>query len=224
MSELIDDIDLIENAEPRIACVLLLDTSTSMEEEMPALNEGLQSLLSAIRQDELASKRVELAVIEFNSEARIIQEFTTVENLESIDPLFADGLTSMGTAIIQGVDLIEKRKTRYKTNGIPYYRPWLFIMTDGMPTDTDKVDQASELLRISLQNKGLTVFPIGIGNGVDYESLKRITHVSPKKLGEDKWQELFNWVSASLSVVSSSRPGDINISLPSYDSWESTNL
>ena len=128
--------DFVENPEPRCPVVLLLDTSGSMvnNNAIEQLNKGIQSFKQAIAQDPVASLRVESAIITFNSSVKIVQNFVIMDEFNP--PLFtAEGTTSMGQAIEQGLDLVESRKNEYKNNGIDFYRPWVFLITDGEPTD-----------------------------------------------------------------------------------------
>ena len=64
-------VEFAENPEARCPCVLLLDTSGSMQgTPIDALNEGLYALKEDLMKNSLASRRVEVAVVTFNS-ARI---------------------------------------------------------------------------------------------------------------------------------------------------------
>ena len=59
-----DSDNFADNPEPRCPCMLLLDTSASMEgEPIAALNKGLQTFRSELFEDSLAMKRVEIAVV-----------------------------------------------------------------------------------------------------------------------------------------------------------------
>jgi hypothetical protein len=49
----------------------------------------------------------------------------------------------MGSAIDLTLDLIESRKQTYKANGTPYFRPWIFLVTDGEPTDGNRWQEAA---------------------------------------------------------------------------------
>jgi len=69
----LDTIDFAINPEPRCACLLVLDTSGSMEgERIDALNEGLQTFQDALRQDELAAKRVEVGILTFGDTVDLV--------------------------------------------------------------------------------------------------------------------------------------------------------
>jgi uncharacterized protein YegL len=53
-------------------------------------------------------------------------------------------MMSEGTNLALGkIDKIEERKQPYRNNGIDYYRPGLFLITDGLPTEPPEVVQAA---------------------------------------------------------------------------------
>src|SRR5438034_874640 len=127
--------DFAINPEPRLPCVLLLDVSESMQgKPIAELNAGLQAYRQELLADPLAAKRVEVAVVTFGGEVRTVVEFTTTENFQP-PVLTARGLTPLGSAVEQGLAMIGQRKQAYRDNGIAYFRPWVFLITDGCPTD-----------------------------------------------------------------------------------------
>jgi uncharacterized protein YegL len=74
----LDDVDLKTNAEPRAACLLILDTSSSMEgEPISELNAGLQMLQRDLQTDSTAKKRVEIGIVTFGSNVDVAQDFVT---------------------------------------------------------------------------------------------------------------------------------------------------
>ena len=122
-SSLIDAVEFAENQEPRCPCVLLLDTSGSMAgQPIAALNAGLATFRDDLMLDPVAPKRVEVAVVAFDTTVRLVQDFVTPDRF--VPPvLTAQGATHMGAAINTALDMVEQRKNRYKEAGIPYYRP-----------------------------------------------------------------------------------------------------
>jgi uncharacterized protein YegL len=190
--------EFADNPEPRCPCVLLLDTSRSMAgEPIAALLRALHVFRDELLAVPLARKRVEVAVISFGAEVRVVQDFVTVDRFQP-PPLQAEGETPLCTAIVRGLDLVEQRKERYRRNGVPYSRPWLFLITDGMPQgDTlEMTRQAVQRVRASEAARKAAFFAVGI-DGANMKLLARISVRPPMKLEGLRFSEFFAWLSAS---------------------------
>ena len=200
------DLAFAENPEPRCACLLLLDTSGSMMgEKIAQLNEGIRTLEQELKGDSIAAKRVELAIITFGP-VQVVQDFTTADSFLA-PTLSANADTPMGSAIQRGVQMIAERKQSYKNNGIGYYRPWMFLITDGEPTDD--VTAAADLVRQGETTKNFSFYAVG----VDSANMTRLSSICPPgkvplKLKGLAFRELFVWLSNSLGSVSRSQQGD----------------
>ena len=216
MTQLDAAVEFATNPEPRCACVLLLDVSGSMGgQPIAALNEGLAAFASDLATDSLASQRVEVAIVTFGGAGvEVRQDFVTAGQLEPVR-LEASGGTPMGAAIERAVDMVEQRKAQYKANGVLYYRPWVFLITDGEPTD-DWKDAAARVHQVEEAN-GLAFFAVGV-EGANMDVLGEIAVRSPLKLQGLKFVELFVWLSQSQRTVSSSKPGD-QTALPTVEGW-----
>jgi uncharacterized protein YegL len=206
-----------ENAEPRCACVLLLDTSGSMVgAKIEALNQGLRTFHEQLMSDSTARRRVELAVVTFNSTVEVIHDFSSPENF-SPPALTATGTTHTGQAIVMALDMLEARKATYKANSILYYRPWIFMITDGEPQGepASDVQDAIQRLHKAATDKKATFFAVGV-EGADREMLRAISPPDrvPVMLTGLDFRTLFEWLSRSLSKVGASKVSDEQVALP----------
>lgn len=215
--------EFVDNPENRCPVVLILDTSASMAgEPISALNAGIASFKFDIEQDPLASLRVELAIVTFGQQVEVLQDFVTVDDF--IAPkLTTSGKTPLGAALKLGLDILDIRKIIYKREGVQYYRPWVFLITDGAPTDGDA--WKAEAIRIhQLEKEGkLSFFTIGV-EGADEDVLKEIapSQRPPIMLRDLKFEELFRWLSSSVRRVSTNKIGGDMLALPSVNTWGSS--
>jgi uncharacterized protein YegL len=213
-SQLQDAVDFADNPEPRCPCVLLVDTSGSMSgERIDALNAGLDTFRDDLLRDALASRRIELAIVTFSSGARIVQDFVTVDRFEPPE-LCAGGQTHMAAGIAQALNLVDSRKSVYKENGIAYYRPWIFMVTDGQPegeTD-DLVLQAAQQIKERESSKKVAFFAVGV-EGANMSRLAQLTVRQPVKLKGLKFSDMFVWLSASMQTISHSEVNDVMVGL-----------
>ena len=202
--------DFANNPEPRVPCVLLLDTSGSMNgEPIAELNAGVILYKDLLMADPLASRRVEVAVVTFGGTVEVVHDFSTSERFHP-PHLRTGGGTPMGQAILQGLAMVNHRKKIYKDNGIAYFRPWVFLITDGGPTDEWK--SAAEAVRRAESDKSTAFFAVGVA-GANMEILSQISVRQPLKLNGLNFRELFLWLSQSQQLVSRSTPGE-QVSIP----------
>jgi len=202
--------EFAENPEPRVPCVLLLDVSGSMSgQPIAELNEGLGTLKDTLSADSLASKRAELAIVTFGGTVDVAQDFVTAGQFQP-PHLSARGGTPMGQAIVTGLDMIATRKSTYRANGISYYRPWVFLITDGGPDDGWQA--AADLVKQGEASKSFAFFTVGV-EGSNFEVLAKISTRAPVKLKGLNFRDLFLWLSQSMQSVSQSSPGD-KVTLP----------
>ena len=215
-----DEIQFAENPEPRCPCVLLVDVSTSMYgDPIAELNEGLAQFKEELNSDQLASLRVEVAVITFGSTAEVVQDFVTADQFEA-PTLVANGTTMMSAGINLALNKIEERKQIYRDNGVDYYRPWLFLLTDGAPTEPQEVvNAASAKLKQAESEQRVAAFSVGVG-GADMDILTEISPRRPMMLKEKEFKTMFVWLSQSMSRVSGSRTDDeITLDIDGLKDW-----
>jgi len=185
-------------------------------EKIAALNAGLWTFKHDLLQDNLASKRVEVAIVAFDTTVRVEHEFATAENFQP-PTLTAQSLTYTASGINKALDVLQTRKLEYKNNGISYYRPWVFLITDGAPYGEEQyvLTQAAQRVKEEETNKRVAFFAVGV-EGADMQSLQMLSVRSPIKLKGLNFREMFVWLSASMQRVSHSKP-DEQVPLPPPD-------
>jgi len=198
-----EGVEFAENPEPRCPCLLLLDTSGSMRgKPIDELNAGIRQFRDELFTDEMAQKRVEIAVVGFGP----VQTLSDFQTPDVFQPpiLTASGDTPIGGAIEVGLNLLDQRKQVYRNNGVTYYRPWVFLITDGGPTDYWQA--AAERVKQGELANHFSFFSVGV-EGARMDILSQISSREPVKLQELRFRDLFKWLSNSLTAVSKSQVG-----------------
>jgi uncharacterized protein YegL len=199
--------EFVENPENRCPVILLLDTSSSMSgQPIKELSRGVGVFKEDVQRDTKASLSVEVAIVSFGP-VQLLQDFVTIDQLTP-PQLEAEGYTPMGEAVEYAVGLLEGRKEIYKANGIQYYRPWIFLITDGAPTDSWQ--KAAQLIRQGEADRKFCFFAVGV-EGADMKTLRQIAPPErpPVLLNGIDFQPLFVWLSTSMKRVSSGKVGEV---------------
>ena len=195
--------------ERHVACVFLLDTSGSMQmnNAIGKLNEGLQAFkeqtMNDTTFDEHTKSCIDVALISFGPNVVLQQDFVPVS---SMDPpiLLAAGGTPMGGAIDMALDIIGQQKIRYNDLGTPYFRPWVFCITDGEPND-DYIVATQRLKQMEDQKKVLG-YCVGVENFNRQAMANIFNHERIFELKNLNFPALFKFVSSSLASVRNSDP------------------
>lgn len=207
------------NYEQKCLCVLVLDTSGSMNADnaIGQLNQGLQTFNSQIMNDETARDRLEIAIVSFNSEIKVELQPSLISEIE-MPTLKASGQTQLVRAIEEAQQVIKDRKDYYKSKGLTYYRPWIVVMTDGDPYPANQdIDGIAQKIQEDADAKKYVFFMIGVGNEVHDDVLSKLTtsQFPAMRMDAVNFAEFFQWLSASATVVVNSDDlTDSNVSIP----------
>lgn len=185
----------------RLPIYLVFDTSGSMSgEAIAAVNTGLQTLLSALRQDPYALETAYLSLITFDSSARVVTPLTEVAVFQPTQ-LKASGLTELGAALGLLAERIEADVAKNTPTQKGDWRPLVFLMTDGEPTD----DWRAGLARLKEVSTGIVV-ACAAGPKANTDVLNQITEAVVRLDTADSstFNAFFKWVSAA-SIQTSQR-------------------
>jgi uncharacterized protein YegL len=217
----LQDVDFADNPDPRCPCVLLIDVSSSMAgESIQNVNEGLRAFQQDTLGDPVAARRVEVAIVTFGTGATVVQDFVTVDQFNPPE-LEASGQTHMGHGIEVALDLLAQRKSVYKANGIAYYRPWIFLLTDGEPYgEPDNIVEAARQRLIHEQHANKTAFFAVGTESANFTRLQTfcLPERPPMRLKGVQFVELFVWLSRSQQAVAQSQVGQ-QVALPAATGW-----
>jgi uncharacterized protein YegL len=111
--------------------------------------------------------------------------------------------------------MIQSRKEQFRSSGVSYYRPWVFMLTDGAPQGDDEEDmirRATQRIAREEGEKRVSFFAVGVENA-NMERLKQIALRAPIKLHGLNFTEMFVWLSASMQRISHSETEE-QVALP----------
>jgi len=212
-----------ESFSRRLPIYILIDCSESMiGEPLAAVNRGLQQLCTDLKSDPVAIETAWLSVITFDSRARQIVPLTDVVQFAPPSLSVGPG-TSMGAAF----DLLVQRLKKEVRKNIPTqkgdWKPIVFLLTDGMPTDDWQ--KALKQFKKATSRMMVNIIAVGCGEDVDVDVLRAVTPnvLLMKQVSPGGFAAFFKWVSASVSTasVSASREGQgVNLPAPPAGAFE----
>jgi uncharacterized protein YegL len=206
----IPDVALRNNKSERLPCVLIVDGSLSMKQSgaIAHLQEGLKYLEERLKEDDDVADMAQIAIIRMGGNDEVTElTFGFEDAADFTAPIVeANGSTPLGKAVAHAMAMIESQKLKYKSAGITYKRPWLWIMSDGQPTD--EWHSVAEQARAAQNDKRFTVWAWGVGNQAPLDVLKAFT-IGERcyQLGERDLKEMFEFMSQSMSLGSKSIAG-----------------
>ena len=203
----------------RVPVVLVLDVSSSMEgDPIAELNEGCNRFFNEVRGDEAAAMSAEISIVTFDSNARVVHGFASAYDYpDVIKPFAADGCTATGPALELAEKLLAEREELYRENGIPSYKGWVIMLTDGKPYPDTGWRDVARRFRNRADRGELTYLCVGVGDDISEETLAELSPDEPGviRLQDLKFSAFFRWLSQSIHTVSCagvSKQDDVRLS------------
>lgn len=157
----------IENdCKTKCLCILVIDTSNSMNANnaIAELNDSLKRFKEVIMQDCVTKSMLELGIITFDSDVKVVQQPDKLTNVE-MPRLRAQGFSLLVPAIEEAQKLVEKREEYYKIRAIPYYKPRIIVITDGAHLDMRQdIARIASKIKSDVANKYYCFDLIDIGD------------------------------------------------------------
>lgn len=209
MSEFDDmpSVDFVENTAPRLPCVVIVDGSDSMtiNNRIDQLNAGLQQFEADLKDDPTSRTGVRIKVIRAGGSVDELVDWTDAKDFTA-PTVIADGLTPLGAAVGRALDDIEAEKRRMDEADIIRKRAWLFIFTDGEPTDS--WESAANRCQ-SLERQGsICVYAVGV-DGANTDTLAKFSSENPPAMvSSTDFKEFFRFLAASTKAGSISAKGE----------------
>lgn len=187
----------------RLPVYLVLDCSGSMSgEPIQAVNQGVKALVAELKGEPYAIETAYLSVITFESTAKQISPLTELMAFQE-PTLVAGGGTSLGAALKLLAQCFDKEVKKASDTEKGDWKPLVFLMTDGQPTDNWQ--QAAAALK-QKKPAPANIIACAAGDGADEFMLKQVTEivVKLKSLQPDDLKAFFKWVSQSIKQTSQS--------------------
>lgn len=185
----------------RLPIYLLIDSSGSMHgEPIESVNVGLSAMLTALRQDPYALETVFLSIITFDSKVKELLHLQSLETAQVDDiELPRSGATHMGEGLNMVCDCVERDVITSTADQKGDFRPMLFVMTDGSPSDTMEFEAAIKRIK---GMKFSEIIACAAGPKARQDHLQKFATktVSLETMDSSGFATYFQWVSASIAA------------------------
>lgn len=184
----------------RLPVYILADVSGSMQgTPIESVRSGIRQLHRDLMGDPQAIESAYLSVITFSDKAQQLERLTEVSAFNPPD-FSASGQTNLGDALRLLLDCFETEILKTTPEQKGDWRPLVFLLSDGAPTDPTWPQYASQLCN----KRPANVIAVACGDQADVDVLKQVTEsvVLMQDMSPDSFKAFFKFVSASVKQTS----------------------
>lgn len=187
----------------RLPVYLLVDCSGSMTgDPIESVKSGIRTVHDELMIDPHAIETAWLSVITFSDSASQAVPLTMLKAFSPPD-LVAGGRTALGAGLNLLMDCINSEvRLRNTEDDKADWKPLIFLMTDGNPTDPEAEWQEA-IAKLKSKRPG-NIIAVACGDAADVGILKSITEdvLVMKTATAKDFSDFFNWVTRSITKVS----------------------
>lgn len=201
--------------EPHMACLFLLDTSSSMDgEPIKELNDGINRFKEEACMDKKTQNVLDVAIVEFNTFVKTVLPFTPITMMEPIN-LIAGGGTDMVSGLRTAIDMVNERYRFYRRGaGSEPYCPWIVMITDGYPNEfscdgglSPRLQAIAEEIRLLDEQDKMRLWSLAVSGANESLLMKLGYGKRVLRLKGYDFSKFFDWVNKSMRAISASVPG-----------------
>lgn len=222
------------NSAKRLPIVFCIDVSPSMDSKvagarysrMDIANNAIRIVVDELRKNQETWAAAEIAVVTFTEkiirndiEFQQISSFS-VPSLTTVSP----GGTNLANAIMTSIDKIQALKDEYIEKEIPFFLPFLVIITDGNTDhneDPQKLEAAIKRVNDHCVSHGdgyniIIPYVIGVGNDIEIDTLDRLEENFIKKaivIDDNMMKSEPDIITEFLKLIGSSITGSVDLRL-----------
>jgi len=214
----------VGEGERRLPIYLLLDVSGSMAgTPIQAVRRGVDLFKKEVDSDPFEKENIHVGIITFGGEAEFVTKglipFERFFSEFNADSLNANGQTPLGQALWLLIESLDKDvKSSVKGGEKGDWKPLIFVLTDGEPTD--EWQEPRQVILNRTTKKVINIITVGCGPRLNEQNLKDIAMGLTFKMDNDdaSFKKFFQWITQSTKsatrAVTQSGGGEKPVNLP----------